>query len=46
VAEDDGWVLLVVNDAGEDLSRLHIFDAAVRTRNPDLETLYQKPYVL
>mmetsp|Transcript_13454 Transcript_13454/g.21975 ORF Transcript_13454/g.21975 Transcript_13454/m.21975 type:complete len:586 (-) Transcript_13454:250-2007(-) len=28
VAEDDGWVLLVVNDAGEDLSRLHIFDAA------------------
>ena len=25
--EDDGWVLVVVNDAGADTSVLHMFDA-------------------
>lgn len=32
--EDDGWVMVVVNDAGEDASRLHIFDAKRITAGP------------
>jgi len=32
--EDDGWVLVVVNDAGEDKSRLHIFDAKAIPAGP------------
>jgi carotenoid cleavage dioxygenase-like enzyme len=27
VDEDDGWVTVVVNDAGDDTSVLHVFDA-------------------
>ena len=33
-AEDDGWVIVVVNDAGDDMSRLHIFDAKDITTGP------------
>lgn len=32
--EDDGWVLQVVNDAGDETSTLHIFDAKDITKGP------------
>jgi carotenoid cleavage dioxygenase-like enzyme len=32
--EDDGWVTVVVNDAGMDKSVLHVFDAAAIEDGP------------
>jgi all-trans-8'-apo-beta-carotenal 15,15'-oxygenase len=34
MGEDDGWVLQVVNDAGDETSTLHIFDAKDITKGP------------
>ena len=33
-AEDDGWVLQVVNDAGAETSKLHIFEAQDIAKGP------------
>jgi all-trans-8'-apo-beta-carotenal 15,15'-oxygenase len=40
-AEDDGWVLQVVNDAGEDTSKLHIFDAKDISKGPVASVLFE-----
>ena len=40
-AEDDGWVLQVVNDAGEETSKLHIFDAKDISKGPVASVLFE-----
>ena len=40
-AEDDGWVLQVVNDAGAETSKLHIFDAKDISKGPIASVLFE-----
>ena len=40
-AEDDGWVLQVVNDAGAQTSKLHIFDAKDISKGPIASVLFE-----
>jgi len=40
-AEDDGWVLQVVNDAGAETSKLHIFEAQDIAKGPVASILFE-----
>jgi all-trans-8'-apo-beta-carotenal 15,15'-oxygenase len=40
-AEDDGWVLQVVNNAGAETSKLHIFDAKDISKGPIASVLFE-----
>ena len=43
--EDDGWILQVVNDAGEETSTLHIFEATDITKGPIASVLFKDEHL-